>query len=240
MKAMIFAAGLGTRLTPITNNIPKALVEVGGKTLIQRAIESVWQVGVDEIIINVHHFSEAVIQYLSNNSNFGANIYISNESEELLDTGGGLQKVRSRLESANLIIALNVDVVTNINYSKLIAYHKNAKALATLAVRNRKSSRYFLFDEKLRLSGWQNVKNSQKILMCNKVDFSSLAFSGIQIISPELFNYMPDKQIFGMVEWYLNAAETDRIIAYLHDEDYWFDAGTIEKINSIEKFLDSF
>jgi NDP-sugar pyrophosphorylase family protein len=237
MKAMIFAAGLGTRLKPITDNLPKALVPIHDKTLLQRSIESLVAVGVDEIIVNVHHFAPEVIRYLANNNNFGAPIYISDESTLLLDTGGGIMKVKDKLLTEDCFLAVNVDVVTNINFTKLIEAHRLKNAIATLAVRNRKSSRYFLFDDENRLSGWQNVKNSQKITLCQRDETKPLAFSGIQVLSPEIFKYAPQKEVFGLVEWYLNAAESNRVFAYVHDSDYWFDAGSVEKINSIEKFL---
>lgn len=237
MKAMIFAAGLGTRLFPLTEDKPKALIEVGGKTLLQRAIESIMPLNPEEIIINVHHFASLIKAYLEINQNFGAPIYISDESDSLLDTGGGLAQVKSRLLNTDYILAVNVDVVTNMDYQGMISWHQQHNALATLAVRNRKSSRYFLFDEQNCLSGWKNVKSSQQIVVCERYDLKSLAFSGMQVISPQLFNYAPQKDVFGMVEWYLDAADTNSIFGFTHDSDYWFDAGSIEKINSIEKFL---
>lgn len=237
MKAMIFSAGIGSRLKPITETLPKALVKVGGKTLLQRAVESLLHIGINEMVVNVHHFSPLLIAYLNENHNFGATIHISDETDCLLDTGGGLVKARSYFNADDTILALNVDVLTNINYLKMLDYHTKHNALATLAVRNRKSGRYFLFDKELFLSGWKNALTSQQVMVCEKDELTALAFSGIQIVSPEFFDYAPQKEVFGLVEWYLNAAGTNRIKAFVHDNDYWFDAGTVEKINNIEKFL---
>lgn len=240
MKAMIFAAGVGSRLKPITDSTPKALVKVGGKTLLQRAVESLMQSGISEMVVNVHHFSPMVKSYLDANNNFGANIHISDETDCLLDTGGGLIKARSYFNPDDTILALNVDVVSNIDYIKMLSYHRENNALATLAVRNRKSGRYFLFDRELLLSGWKNARTNQKVMMCERDEMTALAFSGIQILSPGFFDYAPQKEVFGLVEWYLDAAKSNRIKAFVHDSDYWFDAGTVEKINSIEKFLEHF
>jgi NDP-sugar pyrophosphorylase family protein len=240
MKAMIFSAGVGSRLKPLTNSLPKALVEVGGKTLLQRAVESLLHYGINEMVVNVHHFSHLIKDYLTTNNNFGASIHISDETDCLLDTGGGLIKARSFFKPDDTILALNVDVVSNIDYLKMYNYHRKNNALATLAVRNRQSGRYFLFDQELLLSGWKNARTNQKVMMCEKEELTALAFSGIQILSPGFFDYAPQKDVFGLVEWYLDAAKSNRIKAYVHDTDYWFDAGTVEKINSIEKFLEHF
>lgn len=234
---MIFAAGMGTRLLPLTLTKPKVLVEVAGKTLLQRSIELLVLHGINEIVVNVHHFSHLVEEYLAVNNNFGVAIHISNESELLLDTGGGLKKASHFFIGNEPFVVINSDVVSNINLATMLEYHNKTRAIATLAVRKRESNRNFLFNPNLELCGWQNVKEKKEILVQIGGQLSPMAFSGIQIASPQLFSYFPQEPVFSLVQLYLEAAKQEKIMGYPHDGDYWFDAGSIEKLQTVEQFL---
>jgi len=237
MRAMLFAAGLGTRLHPLTLTKPKALVEVAGKTLLQRSIELLVLHGITEIVINVHHFSNLIQTYLAAHHNFGIAIHVSDETDLLLDTGGGLKKASNFFKGDEPIVVLNSDIVCNSNLTEIIQFHIKNRALATLAVRKRESNRNFLFNSSHELCGWQNVKEQKEILCKQGELLYPLAFSGIQIISPRLFSYFPDEPIFSLVQLYLEAANTEKILGFQHDNEYWFDAGSLSKIEKIELFF---
>ena len=168
MKAMIFAAGLGTRLYPLTSDRPKALVEVAGRTLLQRAIERVRDAGYNDLVINIHHFGDQIISYLEANDNFGTAITISDEREGLLDTGGGILKAADWLNGEEPFLVYNVDVLSNIDLSLFRKYHLERGGVATLVVRDRSTARYLAFDESMQLSGWKNIQTGQEILSGNK------------------------------------------------------------------------
>ncbi len=236
MEAMIFAAGLGTRLRPLTDNKPKALVEVCGETLLKHCIKMLVDNGADKIVINVHHFADLMKDYIAK-LQYGIDIQISDESDLLLDTGGGLKKA-SKLFSGNApIIIANVDILTNIDLKAMMQCHLNTKADATLAIRSRKSSRYLLFDNNQNLKGWQNTKTGEAIYVDSADGLSQYAFSGIHIMSPSLFDKFPDEQVFPIIPHYLNLAKENRIIGYRHQDDYWFDCGSVDKIAEAEAFL---
>lgn len=234
---MIFAAGLGSRLKPLTDSKPKALVDVGSKTLLQLNIEQIIAFGIKDIVVNVHHFSEQVIGYLKQHKNFGANIKISNESELLLDTGGGLRKAADLLKGEEPILIQNVDIYSNIDYGKMLEQHRKTNALATLAIQNRKSSRYLMFDADAQLCGWLNTKTNEKIITRHAQSTENFAFSGVHIISPQLLSLLPNTEVFGIIDIYLELSRTHSITGYLHNYDYWFDVGTPEKLNSLHNHL---
>jgi NDP-sugar pyrophosphorylase family protein len=236
MEAMIFAAGLGTRLRPLTKDRPKALVEVCGKTLLKHCIEMLISNGATRIVINVHHFAEMMKEYISN-LNYNIDIQISDESQLLLDTGGGLKKAIGLFSGKEPIVIANVDILTNINLRQMMQQHIDSKADATLAIRQRQSSRVLLFDNQMQLGGWQNVKTGESIIVSHSKELKPFAFSGIHIMSPSLFNIFPDDEVFPIIPHYLKLAESHKIIGYQHDDDYWFDAGSVEKIAEAEKFL---
>jgi len=187
MKAMIFAAGLGTRLRPLTNSRPKALVELNGKPLLQHNIEYLMSFGVKDIIINIHHHSGMIIDFLALKSNFDINIQTSDESEKLLDTGGGLKKAAHFFDDGKPFVLYNTDIICNTNIIDVYNTHLQSKAIATLFVRERESSRYLLFDNSNKLCGWENVKASEKIITKKSPDLQQFAFSGIHIIYPKIF-----------------------------------------------------
>ncbi|MBL7794462.1 MAG: nucleotidyltransferase family protein [Saprospiraceae bacterium] len=225
MKAMLFAAGLGTRLHPLTLSRPKALVEVGGKTLLEHALRHLQRNGCESVIINVHYLASQIIEWLDKNS-FEMEIAISDETDLLLDTGGGLQKAAWFLKDAPFLV-YNTDILTNMNLAEFYRRHCAGDALATLAVRRRPSSRYLLFDENGLLCGWQHAKSGETRLSRAVPNPQALAFSGIHAVNPAIFNFMPaNKQVFSMIDVYLHAAETQSIQAYPHDADIWFDIGT--------------
>lgn len=234
MKAMIFAAGLGTRLGELTQNQPKALVEVHGKALLWHAVEYLKQYGISEIIINIHHHGNKIREYVKTQRDFGISVYFSDETDELLDTGGGLVKASGFFDDEMPFVAYNVDVITRLNISEMLHHHQKLTALATLAVKNRITSRYFIFDDHQILCGWINKSTGQKRLYREVKNPHELAFSGIQILSPEIFKVNKLEGKFSLTDMYLNLAKNYNIFAYRHD-DIWFDLGKPEQIKQAEK-----
>lgn len=234
---MIFAAGLGTRLKPLTNDKPKALVTVNGTTLLELTINKLIQHGFNEIIINIHYFGNQIIDFLKSKNNFNISITISDESELLLDTGGGLKKTAYFFNDNKPFLVHNVDIVSEINLTELYAQHLQSDAIATLAVKNRKSSRYFIFDENLFLCGWKNEKTGETVSANNNKPTFNLAFSGIHVLSPEIFNFIKDEGVFSITNSYLKIAATEKIKAYSHDDAFWMDAGTPESIKTLSERL---
>lgn len=231
MKAMIFAAGLGTRLRPLTNDKPKALVEVKGKSLLEITINRLIENEIDKIIINVHHFADQVIQFV-NEKKFKAKIVISDERDKLLDTGGGLKKAKWFFDDQPFLVH-NVDIVSDIDLRELYNIHIKNNSLATVAVRNRKSSRYFLFDNDMILCGWENVNKNEKIISRRRNNLNQFAFSGIQIMSPKIFDFFPNKDVFSIIDVYLTASKHELIKGYLHNYSFWQDVGKIEDLNGL-------
>ncbi len=231
MKAMIFAAGLGTRLLDETSDRPKALVEIGGKTLLQLAIEKLKNEGVLEIVVNVHHFSKLVIQFISEND-FGILVHISDESGKLLDTGGGLKKASRFFNDNSPVLIYNVDVLSDLDLDLLKNEHLKSNALATLVVRNRETQRYLKFNNEKRLVGWLNKKTGEtKISIPENFEESvEMAFSGIHIIQPKLFELMPAEDKFSITNLYLELAKTNLIKGYFDNSKLWMDVGKPEQL----------
>jgi len=218
MKAMVLAAGLGTRLRPMTNDRPKALVELRGRTLLEITIERLKTFGIGEVIVNVHHFADMVVEYLKAKGNFGIHIEISRE-DVLLDTGGGLKKAGWFFGSEPFVLH-NVDVLSTIDLHRMIEIHTQKQPLATLAVQGRKTSRYLLFDNDGRLCGKSPQPDPK---------FQSLGFAGIHVISPRLLSMMPDEDVFSIVTCYLDlAARGETIMGFRADEYEWKDMGRPE------------
>ena len=238
MKAMIFAAGLGTRLKHLTGLKPKALVEVNGKPLLEHAINKLRHYGYSDIIINVHHFAEQIKDYLKHKNNFGVNIEISDESNQLLDTGGGLKKASWFFNDNKPFLVHNVDVLSDIDLTILYQSHIKNNPVATLAVRQRKTSRYFLFDDKLSLCGWKNIDTGELKISKDKVDeLIPLAFSGIQVLNPEIFKLINETGKFSLTDLYLRLATYNHITGLPHNRGYWFDLGKPENITEAEILL---
>lgn len=243
MKAMILAAGLGRRLRPLTNDRPKALVEVGGRTLLEITLARLREFGIQEVIVNVHHFADMVVDYLNANKNFGMRIEISRE-EELLDTGGGLKKAAwFFLENSGgreeAFVLHNVDVISGIDLRKMSAFHNEHKALATLAVQERETSRYLLFEEDGRLCGRRAGRNGKRELVSGAQDGSSmnaLAFCGVHVISPRIFSTVTEDGVFSIIATYLRlAAQGENILAFRADEYCWRDMGRLENVARAEQ-----
>jgi NDP-sugar pyrophosphorylase family protein len=228
MKAMILAAGLGTRLRPLTDHRPKALVEIAGRTLLEITLSRLVAFGIREVIINVHHFADAILDYLKANDNFGMRIEVSRENV-LLDTGGGLKKAAYFfLEDSNRLsepfILHNVDVISTIDLRRMVQFHTENQALATLAVQDRETARYLLFDEQLKLCGRRRGQETELVRSSRQVQ--ALAFSGIHVISPRLFAMMIEEGVFSIITSYLRlAAHGENILAFRADEYYWRDLG---------------
>ena len=222
MKAMILAAGLGTRLRPLTDTRPKALVELAGRTLLEIALARLRDSGVSDVIVNVHHFADMIVDYLKAHGNFGMRIEISRE-DVLLDTGGGLKKAAWFFEGSDEPFILhNVDVISTIDLHRMIQFHAGHRALATLAVKDRDTSRYLLFDERLQLCGRSATRDPK---------FASLGFSGIHVISPRLLSMITEEGVFSVITSYLNlAARGEKILAFRADEYSWRDVGRLEEL----------
>ncbi|MCR9285841.1 MAG: nucleotidyltransferase family protein [Bacteroidetes bacterium] len=239
MKAMIFAAGLGTRLRPLTNDRPKALVEINGKPLLEIAIRRLKYFGFQEIIINIHHFGELILDFLKKNNDFGITIEISDERDLLLETGGGLKKATSFFDDGMPFLVCNADILTNLNLKELYDFHLKNNPLATLAVRNRKTSRYLLFNEKNKeLVGWENQKTGEVRWSKPSKEIVHWAFSGIHVIDPKIFELMPNQTIFSIIEVYLSAAKEHSILGFLHDNNIWLDVGKPESLAKAQHIID--
>jgi NDP-sugar pyrophosphorylase family protein len=231
MKAMVLAAGLGTRLRPLTDNIPKALVEINGRTLLEINITRLKSFGATEIIVNVHHHAEKIAVFLKSKNNFGLRIELSREDDLLLDTGGGLKKAAWFFREGNPLepfLLHNVDVLSNIDFRQMLEAHKKASALATLAVQQRPSSRQLLFDDHGLLIG--RSSSGTAIPGC-----VPLAFAGIHVISPRLLNLITESGVFSIIDTYLRLAQSgEKISAFRADSFYWRDLGRLEDLKGAE------
>jgi mannose-1-phosphate guanylyltransferase len=241
MKAMVLAAGLGTRLRPLTNDRPKALVEVGGRTLLEITLTRLRDFGIHDVIINVHHYADMVIDHVKAAGNFGMHIEFSRE-DLLLDTGGGLKKAawflgeNSSANKEDPFILHNVDVISTINLKQMVQMHNDSKALATLAVQERKTSRYLLFDDQLQLCGRRFVKEEKTEIVRPAQQMTELAFTGIHVISPRIFPLLAEEGVFSIVPAYLRlSAQGEKLLAFRADQYYWRDLGKPENIRQAEQ-----
>ncbi len=239
MQAMIFAAGLGTRLKPLTDTMPKALVPVGGEPLLRHVIELLKNAGADRITVNVHHFAGQIVDYLVAHQNFGLDIRISDESQQLLDTGGGIKKARILFSDDTPILIHNVDILSNVDLRSF--YDQNWHYDATLLVSDRPTKRYLLFDDNMRLVGWTNVETGEVRSPYPHLDVAKChryAFSGIHIFSPRLFPLMdnfPDK--FGIIDFYLNTCDAADIRGFLDPNLRLMDVGKLDTLAQADDFL---
>ena len=234
MKAMILAAGLGTRLKPWTDHHPKALAMVNGKSLLQRNIEYLQQYGVTDIIVNVHHFADQIIDAIDENNGWGSRVSISDESGEVLETGGGLKKASAFFrQSADPFILMNADILTDLNLFEMIEYHRNSEALASLAIMKRESSRYLLFEENMKLCGWKNDKTGE----LKGEEGTPYAFSGIHLLSPELLPKIPFEGKFSMIDVYLHLCLNHKILGFEHTGGLLLDVGKPESLNKAGKLF---
>jgi NDP-sugar pyrophosphorylase family protein len=244
MKAIIFSAGLGTRLKPFTDEHPKALALVNGKSLLQRNIEYLQSFGITDVIVNVHHFAEQVISFLKKNNGFGSKITISDESTRLLETGGGLKKAAWFFDDGQPFVAMNADVLTDMDIRAMLNFHIAQQPLVTLAVTSRITSRYFLFDEIDNLCGWKNEYTGELKMSRDVEVYTPKAFSGIHVLSPGIFSeidkleaVLHDKEKFSLVEVYLQLAKTHTITAFDHSKSKFIDVGKPESIAEAERLF---
>ena len=257
MKAMIFAAGLGTRLKPLTDTLPKALVPLAGKTLLQWQIEHLKAAGITDIVVNVHHFPDMIINYLRENNNFGCNISVSDERDMLLETGGGLRKAKTLLlgianrqsgDNDTPILVCNVDILSNIDIPTLVnAYNSNEMGL--VVVSPRETQRYLLFDHDNRLRGWTNIATGEVRGPISKIqnprsNHRPLAFSGMQVLNPSIFDMM-DKVVaekgdkFSLIDLYLSIAEKEILRAFIPENYRMMDVGKINQLSEAEAFAET-
>lgn len=232
---MILAAGLGKRLLPLTENKPKALVEVNNTPLLEITINKLKNSGFKEIVVNVHHYADQIIEFLKVKDNFGIDIKVSDERNLLLDTGGGLRHASWFFNDNEPFLIHNVDIISSLDLVAMYDMHKSSACLATMAVRNRQTQRYLIFNEDDILCGWKNLKTGELKMTrsCHKI-LRPLAYSGIQVISPEIFKLMPDEKVFSIIDLYLNLAQDHNISSYVHDSTFWMDLGKIENIHTAE------
>jgi N-acetyl-alpha-D-muramate 1-phosphate uridylyltransferase len=236
MKAMILAAGLGTRFKPWTDQHPKALALVNGKTLLERNLVYLQSFGIKDVLVNVHHFPDQIRHAIIVNDGWGSNITVSDESDEVLETGGGLKKASDYFDEGSFVL-MNADILTDLDLKKMISFHEERKPLVTLAVTDRKSSRYFLFDKNDRLSGWRNTKTGEEIISIVGSVLKEKAFSGIHIISPELFPLMSREGKFSIVDVYLELAASHPILGFDHSGSKLVDVGRTDAIAVAEKLF---
>lgn len=234
---MIFAAGLGTRFKPWTDKHPKALALVNGKPLLQRNIEYLQQYGINDIVVNIHHFPDQIMEALKRHNGWGSNVLISDETNEVLETGGGLLKAKTLFADDEPFITLNVDILTDLNLFDLMTFHKNKKALISFGITDRKTSRYFLFDEDNRLCGWRNTNSGEERIAIKKENLKEMAYSCVVVFQPEIFELIPQRGKFSLVESYLSLASTHPIYGYDHSGDKLVDVGKPESVAIAEKLF---
>lgn len=237
MKALILAAGLGTRLGPYTSDRPKALVELKGETLLERAIKKVSELELSEIVINIHHFGDHVVEYLREKQNFHRNISISDERDQLLDTGGAILKAHKLLGDQEPFLIYNVDVLSSIDLAALSAFHSFKGGLASLAVRQRITDRYLIFNPEMELAGWRNVTTGEEKIVRQDAHLQNFAFCGIQIVEPGIFQLITESGKFSAIQMYLRLAQKEAIYGYHDLSENWMDLGNPNQLTEAEKII---
>ena len=233
---MIFAAGLGTRFKPWTDNHPKALALVNGKTLLQRAIEYLQQYDIKDVVVNVHHFADQVEEAIKKNKGWGGNIIISDEREEVLETGGGLLKAKDFLKD-DTFLTINVDILTELNLKYFLSFHQQQQSLITLAVSDRITSRYLIFNKYNRLCGWRNKKTGEEKIIIHAPELTEKAYSGIALFEPSVFDSMSLSGKFSLIDLYLSLAETNKIAGFDHSNDRFIEVGKPETVSKAEQMF---
>jgi len=233
---MIFAAGLGTRLKPLTDNTPKALVPFRGKTLLWYAIKSVVEGGATRVVVNVHHFAEQIIDYIKD-ENWGVEVLISDERDELLDTGGGLLNAAPLFVSGQPIIIRNADIVTSVDCKRMVTAHLAHKNDATLLIKKRKTSRYLVFNGEMDLCAWKNTNTGEQIVVKKSLEGEDYGFCGIHVLDYKMLQLMGPVRRFSIINGYLEAGRTTRIKGWaMAPEEEWFDVGTVDKLKQAEAY----
>ncbi len=235
MKAMILAAGLGTRLKPFTDTKPKALFKIENRSLLEWTIRYLKKHGIDELVINVHHFPDQITDFLEQNDGFGLPCKISDESDRLMNTGGAIVKAFEYLKGSDPFILMGIDVLTDLDLSEMIRFHQLKKPLVTLAVKDRITTRSLLFDESMRLTGWRDNRSGE-MKGYGQTSFTyALGFSVIHIIEPEIFDHITETGPFSIIDLYLRLMQLHEILGFRQDESAWFEFGRIESIDQIIK-----
>ncbi|PZX62284.1 nucleotidyltransferase family protein [Hydrotalea sandarakina] len=239
VKAMVLAAGLGTRLQPFTRTHPKALAQVNGKTLLEWNIRYLQQFGIRNVVVNVHHFADQIIQTIQAHQGWGSILHISDETEQVLETGGGLYHARKLLEDCDALVVMNVDILTNLDLQLMLAQHIARQSAVTLAVTDRVASRYFLFNQRNRLCGWRNQTTGEEKLVLMDAPLFPKAFSGIQIINPAMLQHLPGAGKYSLVDVYLQWAPNYLLEGFNHTGDTWIDVGTPATLAAAERLFAS-
>jgi len=236
MKAMIFAAGLGTRFKPWTDHHPKALAVVNGKSLLQRNIEYLQKYGIHDVVVNIHHFPDQIIDAIQKNKGWGSTIQISDESGEVLETGGGLLKAKELL-GGETFLTINVDILTEVKLKYFLAFHQQQNSLITVATTNRKTSRYLLFNKYNRLVGWRNTKTGEEKIVIQAKDIFEKAYSGLALFQPETLDLIPFTGKFSLIDVYLELAPKNKIAGFDHSGEKLIDVGKPESLTIAEKLF---
>ena len=236
MKAMIFAAGLGTRFKPWTDKHPKALAIVNGKSLLQRNIEYLQQYGIYDVVVNVHHFANQIIDAIKQNNGWGSNIAISDETNEVLETGGGLLKAKEYLQGETFL-TINVDILTDVNLKAMMSYHQSQNAFITLGVTKRETTRYLLFNQDNRLCGWRNINPLRERIALEAEHYIQKGYSGIALYEPGIFDLITQRGKFSVIDVFLSLAPQYKIIGYDHSESKVLDVGKPESVAIAESMF---
>jgi NDP-sugar pyrophosphorylase family protein len=230
MKAMIFSAGLGTRFKPWTDKHPKALAQINGKSLLQHNIEYLAKYGIRDVVVNVHHFSSQIVDAVKKNNGWGSNVMISDETDAVLETGGGLIKAKDLFTPGEKFITCNADILTDLDIHKLINFHENKKSVISFGVTQRKTSRNFLFDENDRLCGWINNATGEQRISIQKPELIQKAYSCVVVFEYDIFLLSSFSGKFSLTDMYLELAKEHAILGYDHTGDKWVDVGKTESI----------
>jgi NDP-sugar pyrophosphorylase family protein len=235
MKAMILAAGKGTRMLPLTEHKPKALIEIQGITLLEHTIRYLNYYGVTEVIINMHHHAAQIVDFVKQNQSFGLSISFSDEQDLLLETGGGLYKARHFFNDSQPFVLTSCDVITDLDLRAMLQFHQQQEALVTLAVKQRKSSRDLIFDADYRLCGWHNNNTGETRVIKETASAIRRAFSAVHIINPALFGLITERGRFSIIDVYLRLAGTQKIAGFEHSQSDWFECGKVESLESLNQ-----
>lgn len=238
LQGMVFAAGLGTRFKPWTDKHPKALAVVNGKSLLRHNIEYLHQYGISNVVVNVHHFADQIVDAIQQNKGWGSNITISDETDMVLETGGGIKKAEPLFTAENIVV-INVDILTDLDLGKLIAFHQQQQPLSTIAVTNRTTSRYFLFDENDTLVGWRNTQTGEEKIARKSTTYIPKAFSGIHVINKKLLSLIQREGKFSMVDVYLELAANHPIKGFDHSGSKFIDVGKPDSVQKAEQLFGS-
>ncbi len=235
MKAMILAAGIGSRLQPITDTIPKPLVKVGNFTLLELTIRYLKKYGVDQVVVNVHHFADQIIEYLEKNNGFGIPYIISDEREMLMNTGGAIVHAAEYLRNEKYFILMGADILTGLDLKAMIDSHLIQNSMATLAVKDRETSRSLLFNDRMQLVGWRN--NANGTIRGSNADTATaaLGFSVIQVLNPAIFDLITEQGTFSIIDLYLRLMDSFKILGFRHDNTPWLEFGRIDRLKELPK-----